>query len=135
MASAKFVGREALMAKLRKLAPEAELAAAEAQAKGAQELADAVRARAPVRTGHYKASIDAGLLAGRGAGQHPVGIGQTKDPNAQGLFADFKWRWLEFGTRKMRARPHIFPTYRAMRKRIRRRIATAVNKAIKKAAG
>jgi HK97 gp10 family phage protein len=68
-------------------------------------------------------------------GRTPVGISATKDPNAWGIFADFKWRWLEFGTRKMRARPHIFPTYRAARKKIRRKIANAINKEIRKAKG
>jgi hypothetical protein len=32
-----------------------------------------------------------------------------------------------------RAIPHIFPTYRAMRKKIRRNIANAVNRQMKKA--
>ncbi|WP_181182629.1 hypothetical protein [Mesorhizobium sp. B3-1-9] len=57
----------------------------------------------------------------------------TKDPNATGIFAEFIWRFLEFGTVKMAARPHIFPTYRAYRKKLRRRIAGAVNRAVRKA--
>lgn len=91
--------------------------------------------------------------------------GRTKDPNATGIFASFLWRFLEFGTKahviepksgkylvfrtgdgslisKRRvnhpgsvAHPHIFPTFRANRKKIRRRMADAVNRAVRKARG
>jgi len=161
---ARMVGREALMRKLAEVAPAAEAAAAAAQAASAKELAEAIRSRAPRVTGRYADSIQAAPVAGRNDIAKPIGIQATKDANAWGIFASYVWRFLEFGTRShrirarnrrslafdvaggkafpkrvqhpgMAARPHIFPTYRGMRKRIRRRVASAINKAIKKAAG
>lgn len=132
---AKWLGREAVVRKLNDLLPDAEPQIALAQLEAAQELADAIRPRAPVRTGEYRASIQGDRLANR-PGKNAIGQGlkgSTKDKNATGIFAKFTWRWLEFGTVKMPARPHIFPSYRARRKAIRRKIAGAVNKAVRKA--
>lgn len=158
--------RDVVMKRLRELAPRAEEAAARAQESAAKELAEAIRQRAPVRTGNYRDSIIAAKIAGRNGVEKPVGIRATKDPNAWGIFADWRWRFLEFGTRphtiKPKAKPylvfevdgkrvraskvehpgiprnsraHIFPTYRAMRKRLLQRIRNAVNKEIRKAKG
>ena len=161
---AKFVGREKLTQKLREIAPAVEVEYAKAIETGAKELADAIRARAPRGTkGEYANSIEAARVADR-PGQKMVGIEQTKDPNAWGIFANYIWRFLEYGTKAhiikpkrtkrlvfetsdgetvsasqvkhpgQTARPHIFPTYRAMRKRVRSRVTRAINKAVKKVA-
>lgn len=162
---AKVLGRDAVLGRLRKLVPDAEEQVAKAQQDAAKELAQAIKARAPRLSGEYVDSIEAGLLRGRNDGRAPIGIQQTKDPNAWGIFALYVWRFIEFGTRAhtikakrkpllairgpggkvafakqvthpgMRPQPHIFPTFRAMRKRIRRKVATSVNKAIRKAQG
>jgi len=137
----KVEGRGALMARLRAIVPEAEKNLAVAQLEGAKELASRIKPRAPRNTGAYAASIEGDRLSNR-PGQRRVGgkvkstsagreLSATKDPNATGIFADFKWRWLEFGTVKMAARPHIFPTYRAFKKQLRRKMASAVNKAVR----
>jgi hypothetical protein len=152
--------RAAVMKRLRELVPDAEAAAASAQEISAKELAEAIKARAPRDRGEYVNSIEAVRLAGRNDDRKLIGIQETKDPNAWGIVALYVWRFIEFGTRPhtikarrkprlvfrigdrlvrtaqvmhpgMKARPYIFPTYRAMRKRIRRRIASAINKAIK----
>lgn len=47
--------------------------------------------------------------------------------NAEAFYA----RFVEFGTRKMRARPFFFGVYRTNKKRIRANIQRALNKAIK----
>lgn len=90
---------------------------------------------------------------------------ETKDKNATGVFAAWYWRFIEFGTGahviraknapalRFRARggalvskesvahpgspaqSHIFPTWRAYRKEARRKMANAVNKAVRKAMG
>ena len=163
---AKMLGREAVMRKLNQLAPEAEKELAEAQLEVAQEAASKIAARAPVgKTGEYKASIKGGRLADMHAGQEPVGLRQTKDRNATGVFAAWFWRFIEFSTAphviKARnapalrfrgrdgglistqsvnhpgtpARPHIFPTWRAYRKTARRKMAKAVNRAVLKVMG
>lgn len=154
------------MARLRKLVPDAEKELAEAQLEGAQELANRIRARARRRTGRYAASIQADRLSARRDAVITGNGSRTKDPNATGIFADFRWRFLEYGTDPhnaqkkggtkagqlafrtgrrdklgrapiyhpgARAFPHIFPTYRAYRKKLRRRMATAVNRAVRKA--
>lgn len=131
---AEFRGRDAVMRRMRKLVPDAEKEVAEAQLEAAQGLASAIENVAPLgETGDYRASIVGAKLSSRPAGRSLVGVGQTKDPNATGIFADYIWRFLEFGTVKMAAQPHIFPTYRANKKRIRRKVAGAVNKAVRKA--
>lgn len=44
-------------------------------------------------------------------------------------------RWVEFGTQKTRAQPFFFPSWRALRKRIKSRNSRASVKAAKKVAG
>lgn len=147
MFKVKMLGREAVMRRLRQLVPDAEKEVAVEQLEAARELAGGIAARAPRgETGEYAASIQGDRLANR-PDSATVGTRPTKDPNATGVFASHKWRWLEFGTAervqkttgrrvgRTPAQPHIFPTYRAMKKRIRRRIAGAVNKAVRRAKG
>lgn len=131
------------MRRLRALVPAAEAELAKEQLEGAVELANRIKPRAPRNTGRYAASIQGDRLANRpgerriGGKVKATGVGRqlsaTKDPNATGVFAEFIWRFLEFGTVKMAARPHIFPTFRAYRKKLRRRMANAVNRAVRKA--
>lgn len=159
MMSAQLKGRESLMRRLNQLAPNIEKYSAEAKMKAAQQLADEIRARAPTgATLEYMESLDGDLLTSRPA-QEGVNIAATKDPQATGIFARFIWRFLEFGTaphstakggatvlgKKQAlankagmhpgsvAQPHIFPTYRAMKPKIRRMIMAAVNKAVREA--
>lgn len=144
------------------LAPNADAAAAIAIETGAKELASAIQARAPSKSGNYRNSIQAVPLSGRNdLTSKVIGIRATKDKNAWGIVADFVWRFIEFGTRPhtIKAKkkpalvfigkdgnkvvttqvshpgsaphPHIFNTYQEMRQRIRRRIATAINKGLK----
>jgi len=134
---AKILGREKVMRLLNQVVPEAEKELAKAQMEGAQQLANKIKPRAPgPRTGAYQASIQAARLTDRPK-ERAVGGGaanaNTKDPNATGVFADYIWRFLEFGTVKMAKRPHIFPTYRQEKPKIRRKMAAAVRKAVKKA--
>lgn len=142
---AKMLGRAAVMRRLNHLVPEAEKQLADAQLEAAVDLADAIRPRAPVNDGEYRDSIRGGRLDDN-PGAAPVGLRQTKDRNATGVFALFKWRWIEWGTKArfrkdgsssgvMPAHPHILPTFRAKRKVIRRKMANAVNKAVRKFRG
>jgi len=160
----KMVGRAALLRKIRDVVPSVEDEYAGAIELGARELADAIHARAPRDAGDYAASIEAARLSGRPEAGQLVGMRQTKDPNAWGIFADWMWRFLEFGTKahiirprkpggRLRfsvngegvsaaqvmhpgsaPRPHIFPTYRQYRKRIRSRVARSITKALRKLA-
>lgn len=147
------------MRRLRELAPNAEAQIAKAQEESAKELAEAIRSRAPRESGRYADSIEAGKIQGRNDGRKPIGIQETKDPNAWGIFASYLWRFIEFGTRPhtinpkkasnlsfvvdgrrvvtqqvshpgAEKQPHIFPTYRQYKKRIRRRVLRAIRLAI-----
>ncbi|HEX5933520.1 MAG TPA: HK97-gp10 family putative phage morphogenesis protein [Pseudorhizobium sp.] len=134
---AKMLGRDKTMRLLNGIVPEAEKELAKAQIEAAQSVASKIKPRAPgPRTGVYQASIQAARLADRPK-ERAVGGGasnsNTKDPNATGVFADYIWRFLEFGTVKMAKRPHIFPTWRQERKKVRSKMAAAVRKAVKKA--
>ena len=133
---AKILGREKVMRLLNQVVPEAEKELAKAQMEGAQQLANKIKPRAPgPRTGAYQASIQAARLADRPKERAVGGSAanaNTKDPNATGVFADYIWRFLEFGTVKMAKRPHIFPTYRQEKPKIRRKMAAAVRKAVKR---
>lgn len=156
---AQVLGREALMRRLNTIAPNINKYTAQEKKAAGDELADAIRLRAPAgETLDYMESIQADLITDRPA-QEQVGIRASKDPSAVGLFAKFIWRFLEFGTRphnvargggtalgkkQMKAtgaimhpgsvaKPHIFPIYRAMKPKIKRRIQNAVNRAIRDA--
>jgi hypothetical protein len=141
---AKFEGREKVMARLRAIAPAAETELATAQLEAAQDLAGKIRNRAP-GDGEYRRSIQGDKLANRPQSR-AIGRGLkggTKDKNATGVFGEWIWRLLEFGTKERFHRngksvgsgprlPHIFPTYRAHKKTIRRKMANAVNRALRK---
>lgn len=136
---ATFLSRAKTMQLLNQIVPDAEKELAKAQIESAQSLASKIKPRAPgPRTGKYQASIQADKLANRPRERAVGGNGlenQTKDENATGVFADYIWRFLEFGTVKMAKRPHIFPTYRQERPKIKRKLAAAVRKAVRKAKG
>jgi HK97 gp10 family phage protein len=128
----RLLGREKVLAEMNRLAPEITAALAEAQLKVAQDLAKKIRSVAPMRTGTYRSSIIGDLIS-----NHPQkklvggGIGLPKDPHATGIFASYLWRWLEFGTIRQKAQPHIFPVYRARKPYILRKLRLTVNNALK----
>lgn len=139
---AKVLGREALTRRLNELAPNVEKYAAAAKLEIAQDAAKQIAARAPRDTGDYAESIEGGLLSSRPR-QQQIGIQATKDKDATGVFGKFTWRWLEFGTAPhaigsgvhpgTAAQPHIFPTWRSLKKKARRKLLAAVNKAVREA--
>ncbi|MDI7923402.1 HK97 gp10 family phage protein [Ferirhizobium litorale] len=158
---AKVLGREALTRRLNELAPNVEKYAAEAKLKAAKEAAELIRQKAPVgATAEYRDSFVAGRIADN-PDKKPVGINQSKDPSAAGIFAEYIWRFLEFGTAPhstvtgggtvlgkkkaatsgkkghpgTAAQPHIFPTWRSFKPKAMKRVRAAVNKAVREAMG
>lgn len=171
-----WLNRKDVLEKLAMVDPNIEVAIAGMQMKVARDLAEKIKKHAPVgrpenrrpgRTpGTYRDSIHAARLADHPGKKLFAGSGNiqmTKDPNATGIFAEWIWHFLEFGTNPhaIRARsapllifrgsdgqlraaaevshpgsprqPHIFPVYRAEKKNMRRRIARAMRTAIKRA--
>lgn len=158
---AKVLGREALAARLRELAPLAGKYAADAKMRAMTDFAEQMEAKAPTgATLEYMHSFEADYVRNRPA-QEQVGIRASKDPDAVGLFASFIWRFLEFGTAphstakgggtvagkkaaatsgvKMhpgtRAQPHIFPAWRSAKPKIKKMVAAAINKAVREVKG
>lgn len=153
--------KDKLRMKLAELVPGLNDAIDEANGQNATELAEAVSKRAPRSAGapshggiHYADTIvakpidenasraDQSIMttyratakSGPRKGQTVTRKARAGDILAWGLFASYIWRWLEHGTKNMRAQPHIFPTYRSMKKRFRSRMGRAVRKAVKKVA-
>lgn len=93
----KVLGREALMRKLERITPGVTEAAAEAKLEAVKEAANLISADAPHDSGEYMESIQGDFQKNR-PGIVPVGGRQSKDPDAAAVYADFRWRWLEFGT-------------------------------------
>ncbi|WP_438748404.1 HK97 gp10 family phage protein [Pararhizobium sp. O133] len=156
---AKVLGREALTKRLAQLAPNAEKYAADAKIKAMTEFAESMEGKAPTgATLEYMHSFEADFLRNRPA-QEMVGIKASKDPDATGLYAEFIWRFLEFGTAPhstakgggtvagkkaaaanpkgmhpgTTAQPHIFPAWRAFKPKAKKLIAAAINKAVREA--
>ncbi len=155
----KILGREALSRRLNELAPNIEKYAAAEKLAIAEEAADRMSSRAPTgATLDYMHSFEGARLADH-PDKKPVGTTPTKDPSATGVFASFIWRFLEFGTAPHNtapgggtalgqathaegggtqhpgtaAQPHIFPTWREMRAKAKRRIQAAVSKGVREA--
>ncbi|MEI5682353.1 MULTISPECIES: HK97 gp10 family phage protein [unclassified Mesorhizobium] len=145
----KVLGREALMRKLERITPGVTEAAAEAKLEVAQEAAKRIAAVAPVGvSGDYKASIK-GARQADNPGITPVGGQQSKDPDATAVYADYIWRFLEFGTAPhingglfpgtahpgTIRQPHVFPTWKSYRKNAKAKISRAISKAVKTSLG
>lgn len=89
---------------------------------GAREIANEAKARAPVRTGTLRRNIRArpgrptdGHTATTIVGVRKLTFRQVARLRSKGKSADdpFYWRWLEFGTAKMAARPFLRPAFEA----------------------
>lgn len=125
-------GVRELEKKLAAMPKRVEIASRKAMEKGAEELVAMMKRLVPVDQGDLRNSI------GWTWGNAPKGstVLAESAPTERGLkitvFAtDFKARWLEFGTVKMRAQPYFFPSWRALRKRIKSRILREQRKAIR----
>lgn len=161
MIKAKVLGREALTKKLNAVAPLANKYAAEAKLQIAEDAAEQISDRAPFSnsstSGDYAASIQGGRISDRPNAKALVGATASKDPDATGVFAAWIWHFLEFGTRPhnvakgggtalgkkqkegarmhpgTRAQPHIFPTWRSLRAKAKKRINDAVWRGVREA--
>lgn len=159
MFKTKITGRAALTRRLREVAPNAEKYAADAKYDVAQEAAELIENAAPLGdTGDYRASIQGDWQRNR-PNAPTIGGERSKDPDATGIYANYIWRFLEFGTAPhntakgggnalgratftvgggnrhpgTRAQPHLFSTWRAFRPKAMRRVRDAINRAVREA--
>ena len=112
-----------------------EAATRAAMEKGAEELVAMMKRLAPIDSGDLQMSISWTW------GEAPEGAAVIAEsaPDSRGLkitvYAGsreaFYARWQEFGTKDMPANPFFFPSWRALRKRIRSRIMRDMKKAIR----
>lgn len=146
-------GREALLAKLKAMAPEAKSAIKQALAESADEITDMQRRLVPARTGALRDSIGSTFGTYKPENSNVRGVSASSeggDPdltvtihagNAKAWYAAF----VEFGTAPhdigaghhpgAAARPYFFPAYRALKRRVKSRITRATTRAAKKVAG
>ncbi|MBY5698526.1 HK97 gp10 family phage protein [Rhizobium leguminosarum] len=158
--TADLKGREALMRRLNQLAPNVEKYAAQAKLEIGKDAAKQIAANAPRDTGDYADSFKAELVSAN-PDKATVGISVTKDPSAVGIYASYIFRFLEFGTAPHStvkgggtvlgkktaaasgagihpgtpAQAHVFPTWRSLKKKARKRLLAAVNKGVREAMG
>ena len=143
MLKSKFTGQQRAFKQLRRVAPEVTEELDKSLQKSAEEVAGLAHDLAPKASGEYADSIQAKPI------EDKAGVPRW------GVFADWIWRFIEFGTsagkrgervhqngrsRKVGrthpgtpARPHIWPAYRAVKKRIKGRTTRSINKAVKRA--
>jgi len=135
----KVRGLEKSLARLRRISPNVDRELDKAQQKSAHEFVAVASQLAPVgMTGDYAASINAKPVSGELAAEtrsFSLGVVKagTQIGSAWGIFADWIWHFVEFGTVKTVARPHMLPAQRLLKKRILGRMRRAVNKAIRDA--
>lgn len=126
------------MKRIRQVAPNVDRELDKMQEKSAHEFVAFAQGVAPVRTGDYRDSInakrvtDAEVGATRSFSLGAVKAG-SKVVSAWGIFADWIWHFLEFGTVDTAAQPHMLPLVRLLKKRVGGRMRRAVNKAVKDA--
>lgn len=146
----KFTGKQKLFRQLKRLAPEFEDDLTDNLAKSGKELETMVKSFAPRKSGDYVNGISVRKIKDGDDGAR----NNLKTIPAFGLFAPWFWRFIEHGTaasekggrtssgRKSKRshpgtspRPHIFPAWRVLRKRIRGRTTRAINKSVKRITG
>lgn len=132
-------GMAALKRKLAAIQPKVAAKARQAMEQGADEIVEMMRRLVPVDDGDLRDSI------GWTWGDPPKGaikIGQSRKRGPNDFFLTiyagddkaYYARWVEFGTSKMHANAFFFPSYRALRKRTRSRVARASRQALKEIA-
>lgn len=129
-------GKERAFAKLKALDDSIEQELAEATLKSAQDVADMAGRLAPknpATKSEYWRSIKARNLLHIDR-QYQGQTYTSRAVGAAGIFASWRWRFVEFGTVNNMAWPHIMPSYRALKKRTKSRISRAINKAVKRIA-
>lgn len=121
--------RARVLAQFRALAEEPRRRVSDAVEQNASELAEAIRARVPTDTGDLAESV--GYRMGKGKDFADADISATVFEGKRGTFyAPF----VEFGTSTgARAQPHFFPTYRARKRLMKRRLNKAMKDAIREA--
>ena len=116
-------GMDELLARLARTNANVDIVREKALKKGAEVIRGEIVSRTPVRTGNLKDNIVIGEVKGQGSKQY-VDVGPSK---GQGFYG----KYLEFGTKKMAAKPFIEPAFLAKRKEAMDVIAEVIEEAIR----
>jgi HK97 gp10 family phage protein len=134
MARTTVKGLDKLRAKLRAMPDEVRREIRGALEKNAEELTAMQKRLVPVDDGDLRDSIEWNWGTGDESrigvkGEQGLAI-TVSAGNREIFYAGFR----EFGTVKLAAAPFFFPSYRALRRRMKSRVSRAQNKAIKRIA-
>ena len=134
-------GVDRLKRKLRALPDAAREEIAKAMEQSANEIVALMKSLVPVDTGDAQMSISwtwgdapkGSMVLGK-VRQGGKGAGNLVITIFAGGGEAFYARFLEFGTKSMPARPFFYPSWRALRRRVRGRTTRAINKSAKRIA-
>ncbi len=122
--------------KMLAMAKAGEVAMFEAMEKGASEIVAMMKSLVPVDKGDLKRSIGwtwgAAPKSSISMGTVNASSGNAAITIYAGNDKAFYARWVEFGTKNASASPYFYVSYRANKKRLTRRVNTAVRKAVRK---
>lgn len=141
----RLVGRERLMRRLKLFVGDLEEELRGVKLESMQEIAAKMASRAPVDTGAYRDSIEAGFVRDNPQAKIGPGKRRSKDPDEVGIYGEFIWRFLEFGTEEYtaggqfagatvpakKAQPHIMPTWRANRDGAKKKVRKVINRLVR----
>jgi len=134
---AKLSGKAKFLAMLRQIPPAVRAEVAKAQEQNGREFVSALQSAVPVDEGDLKASIGYRIGGYKKAGGDRGFNSRLNDPfltlgvKAGSIKAPYAG-YVEFGTVKMDPRAFFFPTYRALRKRLKSRLTRSATKGIKR---
>lgn len=136
---ASMTGTQKLFNAINKIPPSVQDAVSGALEVNGKELVSEIRKNVPVDEADLRNSVKykmggfrlQGLDKGFASKMHnqKLTLGVKAGDRKNAPYA----RFVEFGTVKMAARPYFWPTYRALRKRLKARVSRAVGKAVKNA--
>ena len=140
------MGRERLMNRLRLFVKDLDKELREVKLDAMKDVAAKIAARAPVDSGDYRDSIEAGLVSDNPQANRRPGYRKSKDPDEVAIYGEFIWRFLEYGTAEHIAggmfegavipattpQPHVMPTWRGNREVVKKKVRKVVNRLVRK---
>lgn len=103
---------------------------------GAELVVAAARQRAPKKSHLVEKNIS--VQKGRGSlperALYEVGVKKTRTKRGKRNWSPFYWRFLEFGTKKMRARPFMVPAWEATQREALETITNNLKQGLEKVA-
>ena len=138
MADNRFTNKARALERMRRIPLQVRIAARKQLNAEGERLVNRIRPRIPVDDGHENGDVpplNTTIRSYDASGQATAALSRLKVIVVEGEGQEEKARANEFGRgglNPMEPQPHFFPTYRAERKGIKRRMSTAITKAVRK---